>query len=539
MTLGAFTGYFRKRVSKKNISFPYSEYGLHYILGIIYSRADLFTAVGKLQESGYAITTEIRKALGLYISQQSEEAFGPLVKLLGEDDVEKRERLKAMIDDCLIDEKKRYTIGDLPAIMSVVRDFDFFVQEKWKIASDRPGSGNTKNIGLATTIDELKNGAGIFTTLDNGEAVFNDYWMYYLTKDMAKAIDSTPPYRNLQTYLEIQTERGAMTNLFLPTAVRRVRVPPIKCQGIKTKLVPFVAGNIQWTGEGRWIEPFLGSGVVAFNLAPQHARLADTNKHIINLYRSIQEGHTTDGIVRERLTEMGSCLRTQGESYFYEVRERFNEKGDPLDLLFLNRSCFNGVMRFNSKGLYNVPFGKKIDRFRKAYVTKIVNQIHWLSHVLREHPWEIECLDWKECLKDVNPGDFVYLDPPYIGRHTDYFNRWNMKDAEELAQFCHRLPCGYALSMWKSNKYRENDYLTDWWKDDDIRTFTHFYHVGSKEALRHEMIEALAIKSGYSAPIDYWVQQASHTKESTGVQLLLFDDADEVRDQESSADDTR
>ena len=86
--------------------------------------------------------------------------------------------------------------------MSVVRDFDFFVQEKWKIASDRPGSGNTKNIGSATTIDELKNGTGLFTKQSNGEAVFNDYWMYYMTKDMAKAIDSKPPYKNLQTYLE-------------------------------------------------------------------------------------------------------------------------------------------------------------------------------------------------------------------------------------------------------------------------------------------------------------------------------------------------
>ena len=72
MTLGAFTGYFRNRTSKKNISFPYEEYGKHYILGIIYSRADLFNTIEKLQAAGYDITTEVRKALGLYISQQSD-----------------------------------------------------------------------------------------------------------------------------------------------------------------------------------------------------------------------------------------------------------------------------------------------------------------------------------------------------------------------------------------------------------------------------------------------------------------------------------
>lgn len=281
-----------------------------------------------------------------------------------------------------------------------------------------------------------------------------------------------------------------MSSSFLPNNLPRVHVPPVKCQGIKTKLVPFIAANIQWDGRGRWLEPFLGSGVVAFNLAPKLAKLSDTNRHIINLYRAVQEDRITEGIVRERLTEMGGFLRTQGDSYFYEVRDRFNASADPLDLIFLNRSCFNGVMRFNSKGKYNVPFGKKTDRFRKAYTTKIVNQIHWLRCILKENQWQIECLNWKECLADAQPGDFVYLDPPYIGRHTDYFNQWDMKDAVELARVCHGLPCGYALSMWKANKYRANDYLVEWWKDDEMRTFTHFYHVGPKESLRNEMTEA-------------------------------------------------
>src|SRR5207247_7692486 len=141
--------------------------------------------------------------------------------------------------------------------------------------------------------------------------------------------------------------------------VKKVHVPPLKCKGIKTKLVPFIAKNIHWGGEGRWIEPFLGSGVVAFNLAPKRAKLTDTNKHIINLYRAIQESCVTEGVVRERLSEMGALLRQRGESYFYEVRDRFNTSADPLDLLFLNRSCFNGVMRFNAKGRYNLPFGTK------------------------------------------------------------------------------------------------------------------------------------------------------------------------------------
>lgn len=59
--------------------------------------------------------------------------------------------------------------------------------------------------------------------------------------------------------------------------------------------------------------------------------------------------------------------------YYYEVRDRFNESHDPYDFLFLNRSCFNGLMRFNRQHRYNVPYGHNDNRFSKAYVTKIVN----------------------------------------------------------------------------------------------------------------------------------------------------------------------
>jgi DNA adenine methylase len=62
-----------------------------------------------------------------------------------------------------------------------------------------------------------------------------------------------------------------------------VKIPPIKCQGIKTKLVDFIRDNIVWNKQGNWIEPFLGSGVVAFNIGPEKAVLSDTNKHIIQL----------------------------------------------------------------------------------------------------------------------------------------------------------------------------------------------------------------------------------------------------------------
>lgn len=140
-TLGAFTGYFRQRNSTKNISFPYREYSHHYVLGIIYSRSVL-----------------------------------------------------------PIDERKAFKLDQLKNIQSVAHDFQFLLHEKWRIATDRPGSGNTKNIGSVNNIVDLVNGNGVFAS--QGIQTFDHYWMNYLTSDMAQAIDSDVPYRNLKEYLK-------------------------------------------------------------------------------------------------------------------------------------------------------------------------------------------------------------------------------------------------------------------------------------------------------------------------------------------------
>ena len=139
MTLGAFTGYFRERKSSKNVTYPYDDYKAHIVLGVIYDTvAD-------------------------------------------------------------IDERKSYTLEQIGEIVSVIKNFQFFVQEKWRIAIDRPGSGNTKNIGSVSKIEDLINGNGVFAEL--GEDVFNDYWMYYLTSDMAKKAELPQPYyTNLAEY---------------------------------------------------------------------------------------------------------------------------------------------------------------------------------------------------------------------------------------------------------------------------------------------------------------------------------------------------
>jgi DNA adenine methylase len=266
-------------------------------------------------------------------------------------------------------------------------------------------------------------------------------------------------------------------------------------------LVPFILDSVQWAPatRGRWIEPFLGSGVVAFNFAPKRALLADANRHIITLYQAIQDGKLTGGDVREFLQAEGGKLAAAGAEYYYKVRERFNQRGDSLDFLFLNRSCFNGVMRFNGNGKFNVPFGHKPQRFSQSYITKIVNQVEWAARQMQGKSWEFRTASWDQILSETKPGDFVYLDPPYIGRHTDYYNAWSEDEAAKLAKIAPQLPCGFALSMWLENRYRRNDHMEECWPGLELRVCSHFYHVGASEDLRNEMQEALLIKPGFAA----------------------------------------
>ena len=279
-----------------------------------------------------------------------------------------------------------------------------------------------------------------------------------------------------------------------------IKVPPIKTQGIKTKLVRFIAESIRWDGNGKWIEPFFGSGVVLFNISPKKALATESNIHIVNLYKSIQSNEITAQIVRSFLEQEGKKLEKHGESYYYEVRDRFNECSDSLDFLFLNRACFNGLMRFNSKGRYNVPFCRKPERFSKSYITKITNQVAWLGSLLaNKKSWRFEVMDWRESVKKAEKNDFLYLDPPYYGRNTNYYDVWSEVDLYDLAGFLKQTKCKFALSLWLENKYRKNDDIEKYFSEFKIKTYEHFYHLGSTESLRNSMTEALIMMKGEDA----------------------------------------
>lgn len=165
-TLGSHGGYFKERDKDKNIQFPYNQYLGHYCLGVIYTRTDLAEDLAE---------TEI-----FQVEELQEEYETPIEK---------------------VGERAVTTVKNLTSITSVIKDFDFFAAEKWKIASDKQGSGNTANIGSIVDIDDLKNENGIFSKL--GEIWFDEYWINYGSATMIRD-GRTVKITTLKDFLEFK-----------------------------------------------------------------------------------------------------------------------------------------------------------------------------------------------------------------------------------------------------------------------------------------------------------------------------------------------
>ena len=273
--------------------------------------------------------------------------------------------------------------------------------------------------------------------------------------------------------------------------ITKVGVPPIKSQGIKTKLVPWIQSIVPDDFNGTWIEPFMGTGAVAFNVAPRRAILCDSNPHLVNFYSSIATGEITPEVVKEFLTREGEILLSKGEDHYYFVRDRFNSEHSPLDFLFVNRAGFNGMIRFNRKGGFNIPFCRKPQRFAQAYITKITNQVSWASKLIKAKEFTFKCQDFSKTIEEASPTDIIYCDPPYIDRHVDYYNGWDDTHERELFNKLSSFKGKFILSTWHHNDYRENEYVKNLWSEHSVLTREHFYHVGGKEKNRNPVIEAL------------------------------------------------
>lgn len=182
--------------------------------------------------------------------------------------------------------------------------------------------------------------------------------------------------------------------------------PIVKWVGGKRQLMFELIKNMP-KSYNRYFEPFIGGGALFFELQPENAYISDMNEELINLYT----------IVRDNVYELIEDLSRHevSKEYFLKIRnidrtEKYAELSDierASRFIYLNRTCFNGMYRVNSKGEFNVPFG----HYKNP---RIIDENNLLNCSVLLKNTEIKHADFSEILKKAKEGDFVYFDPPYV-----------------------------------------------------------------------------------------------------------------------------
>nr|DAQ27946.1 MAG TPA: adenine-specific methyltransferase [Caudoviricetes sp.] len=195
---------------------------------------------------------------------------------------------------------------------------------------------------------------------------------------------------------------------------------------------------------GDYYEPFLGSGALAFSLSSDKRKyLSDINNRLITMYEEVRD-HPTDVI-----DYISNLVNTKEE--YYRVRDIFNTSKDVIEIaacfIYLNKRGFNGLYRENSNGLFNVPYGKA-----KGDID--FSAIFDMSGVLSNPNTYIEHKPYS----DITPksGDFVYIDPPYVGTFASYTKE--SFDHEKLKKFIDKLTNNGVMVMFSNSIHAEELY---------------------------------------------------------------------------------
>ena len=218
--------------------------------------------------------------------------------------------------------------------------------------------------------------------------------------------------------------------------------PFVKWAGGKRQLIPILNQNLP-ESFGTYYEPFLGGGALLFHILTdkngQKCSISDLNSDLVLAYITIRD--RTDSLIAS-LKNHEKNYQKDSESYYYSIRENNprSEIEKTSRLIFLNRTCFNGLYRVNSKGKFNVPLGKYSN-------PNIVNEenIRAVSHILQSSRISIKCRDFEAVLRDAKKGDLVYLDPPYqpvsaTANFTSYTTKdFTYDDLTRLAELCLKL----------------------------------------------------------------------------------------------------
>ncbi|MEG4058976.1 MULTISPECIES: DNA adenine methylase [unclassified Microcoleus] len=243
--------------------------------------------------------------------------------------------------------------------------------------------------------------------------------------------------------------------------------PFLKWAGGKRQLLPEIIKYVpKLTSKHTYYEPFIGGGALLFELQPQKAVINDSNKELINCYEVIRDS------LDELMEELSNDKYSNSETSYYQMRDldRSTKKYELLSevekaarIIYLNKTCYNGLFRVNSQGQFNVPFGRyKNPNFLDDAVLIAVNKY------LNSNNITLLNQDFKDAVKDAKKGDFVYFDPPYdpvsetasfTGYDVNGFNRDEQKRLKEEFDALHKRGCKVMLSNSCT------DFILDLYKD--------------------------------------------------------------------------
>ena len=243
--------------------------------------------------------------------------------------------------------------------------------------------------------------------------------------------------------------------------------PFLKWAGGKRQLLPeirkYLPKNI---GKTTYFEPFLGGGALLFDLQPKTAIVNDKNKELINCYQVIKDS------VEELIQALQNHKQNHSEEYYYHLRQldRFKKKYNQLSniekaarIIYLNKTCYNGLFRVNSHGYFNVPFGRyKNPNILDEAVLRGVNDY------LNQKSVTFLNRDFAEAVETAKKGDFVYFDPPYdpvsnTASFTGYdINGFNQEQQERLKKVVDDLTEKGCYVMLSNSA---TDFILDLYKD--------------------------------------------------------------------------
>lgn len=218
--------------------------------------------------------------------------------------------------------------------------------------------------------------------------------------------------------------------------------PIVKWVGGKTQLLTEIQNRMP-KKFNNYFEPFLGGGAVTFGIQPQNMHLSDLNNELINLYDCVKNNYE---IIIDYIEKFKIIYNKNPEIFYYDLRE-FNvndfDNNDKYFLaartLFLNKTCFNGLYRLNSKEKFNVPWNHK-EKSPNVYDLENLKEV---SKILKSVKW-IKNISFLEIESFLKKGDFIYIDPPYdLIKKTTFDgylkNSFGKEGQEKLADFCKRI----------------------------------------------------------------------------------------------------